>query len=558
MKNASESSLAVKEVALPATKKHVTEAQNWKEDADDAKEAINAQTLNEIDQAIARCRELYSDPLMSERTQHEYEKMLNELRADGEVEKVRENIGYLMATLNKAERYKHSFGSMLHNATEKGWISSESEAKWWNRFHDPSVVEWTRKEWVEKEFPKLLANWQAVAEKRDDVLKLAEKRGLTGKDIPELGILLSKDLFLSRNYFMRKDLTSRVKALILAHDKNKKPFLTFIRKELEGWADEGIMHRSKVGEWMERVMESDNPEAFASKVLYPFKKNWEAVRQDFDRLNSAMDVEGIPRGFRPVQPDKFLLMNYKQRTSYVSLAWIRLEGAAEEDKKLAAYKLKIRHNLDTEDFEGAEKDLAVAFSIKADDRELLSMQEYIASHKPEKEEDENEEESPNPQKLADEMRQCLDTITDPKLWSVYVKALSSGPAVFNRLSQVMGNRVWLHEVANWDEAEEQKRLAYLRSTKQQEKGILLDMELMGEEGVLSEISSHADSGGGKTPPNLSADEYWGYWATFIPSIPYSQHQSIVKNVNWRLKKNLRELNRLGFSFSSHGPLQSLN
>jgi len=520
--------------------------------------AEQARTMQEIDRAIARCRELYRDPLLSESTQRAYESMLSELRAEGAVTKVRENIGYLMDTLRKAEKHKNKFDSMLSEAIDRQWISKESKSKWWDRFNDPTVLEWNRSEWIDKEFPKIISNWKDVAEKRDDMIALAAKKGLTAKEIPELS-KLEKSSFLSMHYLARKDQVARVKALILAYDKNKVPFIGFIQKELESWAKEGIMHASKVGEWMERVMDSSDPESFASKVLYPFKSNWQAVRQDFDRLNTAMDKEGIPRGFRPVKPDQFLLMNYKQRTSYMSLAWIRLENAEEADKKLAALKLRVRHNLDTKDYEGAQEDLDIALSECPTDRELLSMQTYLASQEEETEEDEaKEKESPDPAKLVDEMRQCLDTIPNPKVWNIYNKALSSGSGVFNRLTQVWGNRVWLHEVANWDEEEEQKQLAYLRATKQQGKGILLDMDTMGEEGVLSEISSHADTGGGKTPPNLSADEHWGYYASFIPPIPYNEHLSIAKNVNWRLKKNLRELNRLGYVFTSHGPLQSLN
>lgn len=528
--------------------------------------------LQHIDQAIARCRELLQTPLFNERTRREYEKMLRELRQDREVEKVDGNIGYLMQAKNDAESYKNSFFEQLNEAVAKEWISSESRTRWESRFNDPNVLEWTRKEWILNEFPKMMKGWKETAEKRAEVEKLAKTHGLTAKQIPELADILNVKGLLSHHYLSRKNKIDKAMALILAYNKEKTGFLRYIEKELEDAADAGWIHRSKVGEWMERVMKNGNPEAFASKILFPFIKNWKETKDEFDRLNLALDRQGVPRGFRPVKEHDFLLMKYKQRTSYCVLAWIRLENAPESEKALASARLRIRHNLDTKDWEGAEEDLTAALKQWPDNRELLSMQTFLRQHRPE--EESVEKETPDPQVLLSSLRGMLSLING-ELHPMYVQAAMAGPKVFNRFLQINYNRVWVHEHSYLDPSREIENAQdefnhamteqYMRHghSKTIEHNIvdgktaakeairyegrkpqMLYMGKLGQSAVMQAVKDNADNDG------------FGHGTSIIPKeTPYAVHARIVKNLHYPMKTALRQLDRMGYRFTAAGSPQ---
>jgi len=530
------------------------------EDLDDPRET---DAIREIDDAIVRCRGLLQNPLISDRTRREYDRMFEELRAERNVGWMRQNVSLLAKTIGKAQSYKEKFTRQLNEAVRNKWISTESKEKWWNRFNDPNLLELERKSWIEDDkgsdsLKGMMDRWKAVAEKRAEVEKLAKEKGITAKDIPELNDVLNVEAFLSFHYQTRVHKVAKVRSLILAHKENKTTFITFIEAELEGAVSAGYMHTSKVGEWMERVMDSKEPEKFAAKVLYPFMKNWREVKADFDRLNDALDRQGIPRGFRPVNATDFLLMDYKKRTSYCAFAWLQLEdseGEYETDKRLSALKLQIRYHLNEEDWEMAEDKLGDAEHIRSDDRELQSMREYLKCHRVEEQDDAKEPLDPNA--LQKDMRTMVDMIPDNKTRAITSKALTEGPAVFARWKQTMYNLVWLHEVARWSDQDVKQRIDLVRTTKNQpKKGHFIDIESMEPDEVIREVRLHADENAGKTPPNLSADEHWGYWANAVTSMPYPEHRAVVKGINWKLMRNLRSLHKSGHRYTETEELKA--
>lgn len=547
---------------------------------DDGAEATNAaearedrEKLRTIDDAISRCRELLRNPLFNDRTRRDYDKMFHELREERRVEWMRDNVGYLIDTIGKAESYKQRFANDLNKAVAQNWISRESMSRWWDRFNDPNVLEYERKAWLEKEFPAMLKNWQETAEKRTAVEKLARERGLTAKDIPELADIFNVKGLLSQHYLSRKNKIDKAMALVQAHKKDKKTFLRFIEKELDDAVSAGWMHGSKVGAWMERVMNSDDPEAFASKVLHPFLKNWKEARADFDRLNKALDRQGVPRGFRPVNEDDFLLMDYKQRTSYCALAWIRLEDAEESDRKLASAKLRIRHNLDTKDWEGAEEDIGRALGEWPDNRELHSMKTFLDSHRP-KEESAEKKERPDPDGILRNLRSMFSSIQG-ELHPMYVEAALAGPKVFNRFLQISYNRVWVHEngyadpsteiVNARDEFNQAMTEQYMKhghsngiehnivdgATAAEEairyeskKPQMLYVGTLGRNAVMEAVKDNADN------------EDFGYGTSLVPkNTHYDIQARIVKNLHYPMKSALRQLDAMGYRFTPAGGLR---
>ncbi len=552
-------------------KKQQDEAENTEETEEEVAQ------LHQIDEAIEQCRTLYRSPLISERTRSAYEDDWQTLRAKRNVDWMRGNVTFLLHALSEAESYRTQFEASLNEAVSKKWISAESRERWWDRFYDPNVLEWDRKEWLEKELPDIRRGWEKTADERSSVLALAKKEKLTAKDIPELADLENIDAFLSFHYLTKIDKTATVKALVLARIKHKENFIGFVRKELEDWAKAGWMHRTKIGPWMKRVMESDDPDEFATKTLWPFKHNWMEVRKDFDRLNTAMDAQGIPRGFRPVKPDRFLLMDYRQRTSYCALAWIRLENAAEEDKELASLKLSIRHNLDTKDWEGANIDLKKAKKMRGNDRELLSMETFLRCHRTDTtdnvaSDEQKEEESPDPQKLVDDLRSIIGSIPGSLGW-LYQHAAQDGIETLSCLQQIVGNGPWAEEHGFTSEADKVRNMYDKRNKEATKNGdiegiahVILDGETatenvinddcdtaqylymgkMGREAVLQKVKKNA------------GNQSFRYWSILVPSdLSLAMQSEIARNRHFPMKATLRKLNGLGYRFTLSGKVERL-
>lgn len=529
--------------------------------------------LQTIDEAIGECRTLLRNPLFSDKTRREYDKMFDELRAKRKVEQARENIGYLIAALNQAESYQDTFVKDLDEAVKQQWISPESRARWWDRFNDPNTLEWARKEWLRNEFPEMKQRWKEAAEKRERIVALANEQELTAKEIPALANILNQKAFLSLHYLSRKDQLARAEALMKAHTEDEKKFLSFIEHELDDWADAGYMHPSKVGEWMNRVINSDDPKHFASTVLYLFKNNWKEARENFDELNDAMDAQGIPRGFRPVKENDFLLMNYKQRTSYCAHAWLRLENVEDENKELAKLKLRIRYSLDTKDWDDADEDVQKASAIRSDDRELQSMRTFLECHRAEAKE-KKEKESLEPKQLLSNMRQMMLQIP-AGLRSMYIQAFESSKGVAKRFLQVSGNHEWVVTHGYADEADniknaqsdynKQKTREYVDHghTRDFERNIIhgdtattdairddcskAQMLYLGSDGqnaLMEKIERNADN------------EQFGYWTTLVPmDVSYELHRRVIVDLHWPLKNCLNQLDALGYRFTMTGDLE---
>lgn len=553
-------------------------ADDKKEDERNKEELEEEAVLEKIDDAIDECRRLYASPLISQKTREEYEKSWEELRSQKKVEWMQENVGYLMNALREANSYREHFGLTLDEAVRDKLISTESRDRWWGRFYDSNVLEWNRKHWMEKEFSKIQKGWKETAEKREDVLKLAAKNGLTKREIPELSDLDTIDAFLSFHYLTKIDKTSTVKALILAHIKGKERFIGDVRKELNDWAKAGWLHKTKVGPWLERVMKSPDPETFATDTLWPCMQNWKETREDFDRLNAVLDGQDIPRGFTPVKDDAFLLMNYKQRTSYCALAWLRLQNVKEENKEMARLKMRIRHNLDTGFWPGAEDDLKDALKRSDDDRELLSMQEYLQCHRSDTRKTEAvEEPDPSPQELVNNLRVMFAQIPGSLRW-LYENAAMDGPQVLHRMMQIVGNGPWAVEHGYTSEADKlknmrdkanrQKTAAFMKGsvsdglehkildgetateeaiTDDCTKAQYIYMSKMGRDAVLQKVRQNADN------------ESFGYWSILEPTdISLGIQNGIVKSLHYPLKSALRQLHALGYRYTHSGRAESKN
>lgn len=482
--------------------------------------------------------------------------MLEELQEEGNLQYIEENSRFLDQTIAEAEQYKNEFYMKIDMAERKQWISRKSALRWKQRFHADNVLEWERKQWVtdsksESAFPAMYNRWQKAARTRQEAVKLADTLRIDKAMRKEWADVLSVQSFLDMHYDERMHRASSLYAQLIAMQKSQIDSYKQASAMLMDAASpsKGFLHRSKVGPWLLRVMQSDDPVQYIDSVLVPCMERWEAVWKDYQNIQQALQTQRPHRSFTPVKPDAFLRMKYKKRTSYCALAWAQLQdsgNAYETNKLLAGLKLGIRRHLNTQDWEEAKKLLAVATKESPEDPELAEMQQYILAH-----EEESGTETERPEELLQNMRALVARVSSAEVQQLLNRALESGPSVFNRLAQVWSNRVWLREVGGWDEQKEQEQLG---SNNQ----YMLDMRKVGTGTILHNVASHADEHAGSGATNLSANEHWGYWATLIPPIPYAEHRAIYTGTMWKLKKMLRSLHKQGVAYTSYGSAPSAN
>ncbi len=305
-----------------------------------------------------------------------------------------------LASIDEAERNK--------------WIAPVSAAKWRARLKEGTWLE--KRAFIENTLPEYKQNWERLAKDHKDVLNREKGLGLKEedtKDIPDLAVLHSA-AFLngSLNYSERRHLVDKAIACVKAHerDKGKKPTESKEMRTLFGDAKAmlekaasasnpklRILAPEKVGSWLRRIFESnasrENIAHFINgrdnatePTLAKLMKNWAKVRGQFDRVEREREKKGTPASFHFVSLDVFLgNRNFDQREAYVQEALHRLEamdmiGGEREDF------LRIRHELDAEDWEGAHALIAQVSwqSLNPTDRKKLSsMQEYLKQHRPE-------------------------------------------------------------------------------------------------------------------------------------------------------------------------------
>ena len=465
------------------------------------------------------------------------------------------------------------FMDRLLDECNKGVISVRVVQDLSQKFRDEHADYKARESYIQSILPKRIEEWRKVKRQRDRLLKHRNLPSLTNAQVLNLKLFLNEKSFLDLKYPERKGLADAVEAALTACDQGMELRHEEARKELEGYVHQGFMHASKVGSWMLRIFKKNStPEEidlFMKKVVRPNALRWEEARDKFLDLEETMDKNGTPRGMPRISLEEFLLKTYKQKTSYLSLLELRLEDIPEKNQRLAALKLSIRHNLDTEDWEGAEEELRDAMRIGPDDRELRSMRAFIRNHRPNN--GTKQKENPDPTKILEDMRTMIHAMPTDLQW-LYTRAAMDGPLVFNQLLRLSYNRVWVHEhgyatqAADVQNAEDEHNKTLTRHYMEEGHSRLFERNIidgdtsaegairdkctkpqmlyvgsMGKEATLRKIRKNAEDWG------------FGYWTTLIPDgVDFSIHRSIVKEQHHRLKSGMRMLDRMGYRYTSSG------
>ena len=531
----------------------------------------------QIEGYITEGRTIYHHRLVSYKTREDYEKMWQEMKVKREVKEMSENSRFMYEMITEAESYERRFKLQLGEAVKQKWIGKKTQDNWMKRFNNPNLPEWERKKWVQEEFPQYLTGWEGTANVRKEVWKLAKELKVNEKDVPELkGVLKIQD-FLSLHFHDRKHKIHTAKAALLAHKKNEQALLGEVRNTLETAEQNGYIHSSKVGPWMRRVMESGNPKEFLKAVLRPYINNWMKVRGRFDVVTPQLkDRKDITRGFKQINVNQFLLLEFEQRIAYVEEAESRLESDVNEPGKLAGLRLDIRHAMDTGDWEYAELLLIEARKLDPDDKAVRSMGRYLETHRTDQQEEEGVDEKTEKKNSGMEalikLREIMQQLP-PNMRTMTEKALNSPKAnTLKRLWQGYYNVHWVitHGYSTPEMDKEQGESEW--NKEQTENRIANGHQWTHERNIIkgSTTNTMGIRDECKKPQQIytnregltetykaferNADNpQFGYWTSIVDDeIPYESLREAVTNHMWAIRQNARILRESGLMYSSHG------
>ncbi len=443
--------------------------------------------------------------------------------------------------------------------------------RWDKRFRDSGVDYKSKEGFIQGAFAEYMQNWKRVAREREDVLASAKKKNIDLAAHPELADLLHENTFLEMDYHERTGLVKRAASFVLAKENGMEKPWKEMRTFLTGLTigDAPCLHSSKIGTWLLRMQKActtpDDIETFKETILLPFVANWQEARSRFDVLHKP---GALPRGFPTVSVKKFLLWDYDKRISYLEYVEGSKISEGNNSTTLDKQKKEVRYDLNTKDWEGAEKHLNTLLEEYPDDADLLSMQKYLDGHRWE-EAAVNDKEKENPQEYLDTIHALLGNANPALATKVYRPALKKGSKTLRRTNQLLYNRVWVRNRGYSNDQDEvmhansdfnrKKTKEYVDDghTQQFERNVIHG-ETATEDAVRDECKSpqalYVDTDNFQPVINKIHDnrdnENFGYWTTaFLTDVSFDAQATDVKNIQRPLLIALRKLEAAGYAYT---------
>jgi len=485
--------------------------------------------------------------------------------------------------VEEAKQMSQHFLADVQMAEEQEWISQDSAKRWRERLHTRSS-DWQSTKAFLLEFNKsYLKNWKELHTKKQSLMKKVQKLGVTSKQVPELADIEKKD-FNDRHYSDRLNTIAIASAALAVFESGTAKNGVLFKKaqaKLEATASSGAMSKQKIGKWLESLFHKNRTPAEIEKILTGTLEQyigaWTKVRYRFDLAGDQMKKHGIPQGFDLLSPGKFLELDFPQRESYVEEAERAMQTSLKgpSDKPIDQLKLRIRHELQVKDWEGAEELMAEAWTIaeENDRQELRSMETYLKQFRKIDEEERAPGESVQ-QTLAS-LRETLSEVPG-SVQVLYMEAMQRGYDTLSALTSQMYNLVWCHRNGYLDgHKEEVLYNASFRETEEiVEKGHRQrGLENINLDSVDAENKSdamrpynrtwaptlyHMNSANGSSRARY-LEELRGknaardYWSTLrLTNISYEKQAYLVSTVHHRLKSGMRKLRDAGVGFSLFG------
>lgn len=285
--------------------------------------------------------------------------------------------------------YYMDFLPVIQEARRKNYISSASLDNWMKRFKDPHTSYKTKEYWIQHQFKGFLDNWRQTTEERERLLTDPALKNISPQQA-DVKKLLDEKAFLSLHYDKRSDLLAKVRAAILANEKNRGDLYMQAKSQLNKAVTRKVMSATKVGQWLERIFKSNASKtkideflhgSSKSKCLSDLIQNWTDVKRRYDIMTDKIKMRGrsSARGLYVMSPEQFLNMHYDQRLKYVTELEYRLNDSKDVRDELPEF-LKIRHALDMKDWDLAEEEMMEAEKLPLSDanrQRLGSMKDYL-------------------------------------------------------------------------------------------------------------------------------------------------------------------------------------
>ncbi|MCI0705596.1 MAG: hypothetical protein L0241_31435, partial [Planctomycetia bacterium] len=403
-------------------------------------------------------------------------------------------------------------------------------------------------------------------------------KALTSTDMKDIAVLLDEKKFLELHYTKKVSMLAEARAVLKAKKAGKALLLKETRSVLEAAAAAGYISGTKVGPWLEHVIAGKR----TLGELKDFVKDWAKVRYRYDEVSRKMSEGKVPQGLQRISEETFLNLSYGQRLSYVEEAERRLhiETGTPKDTPIQDLKGKVRHALDTENWEEAEHFLAKAWPLavsEEDIHELQSMEKYLRSFGKKSDAKEGTkdagEEIRNAYKEIDTVLSLLPVGLQP----IYRKALMKGADCLQCVTTTVYNRTWCQERGYLTESlEDRLREKSITETAERlrpageghhdgvennfidgfHQPAVRDKGIGPQNVFLS--GSGADAFVEKADANKSTWSFW-YWTNLIvDGVSAGQNTHVAYSLNHRIKRAARTLQRHGLLWSEFGPPISLN
>ena len=470
------------------------------------------------------------------------------------------------------------FEKELESAVQNKLISADSKKKWIARFMDPTVNMKAKEYFVKSQFPSYVAAWKKVHKERDALVKDPTLKLVTEKDWKQLGVFTDDTKFRALHFDAKEGLVAEARAAITAHKEGKLVLHKETRSVLQSAAAAGYISKNKIGPWTEHVLSGERSLA----ELKNFIKDWAKVRFRYDKVEATMLKERVPQGLQRLSEEKFLALTYEQRASYVNEAERRLhiQNSNPKDTPFQDAKGKVRHALDTENWEEARFFLSKAWPLaesSEDNAELQSMEKLLKSFGDAGDSESSSEDAAKEIAWAREEIDTVMALLPPSYQKLYSKALVHGAACLQCVTTCVYNRTWCQERGYLTEGLEDR----LRSKSIEEtearlrpsgpghgdgyennfvdgfKQPAIRPKGIGPQNVFSSGSA-AGAFVDEANANKNCWSFW-YWTNYIDKdVSAGKNAYVSYNLNHRIKRAARALDRHGMTYHSVGPLSSLN
>lgn len=473
----------------------------------------------------------------------------------------------------------HKFFTLLSQATtgSERLISESSKQRWIARYRNARFKE--VEYFVDHQFPQFLEEWKKAVHERKELLQNPKTQTLHTDDVPEIAQFFDEETFLNLKYAQKKNLIAHVRAALRSQKLDLQTFHRDTQEQLRNWSSGPyrFLSPTKVGLWLERIFRGNHSlterRAFRAGTMETYKKEWMKLRAQFDVIRREMHTKGIPQGFWLVELDEFLGWHYAQRRSYIGEASRRLRASSEkQDPALTCLKMDIRHDLDSGDWDGAERLIQKVQTQYGNDLDIASMATFLEHHRTDNPQEQSH--NPDPQNILMELRTIASKLPSP-LQGLYIQAMSEGYDIFRALTVLMYNRVWLHEKGRYLSEEKEVEQVQNRENKKKTRTYIISGHSQeieynivsgdtANEGAIREENPTAQvvfmgSGGDEAVLSHARKQRHNqedgargflYQTSVIPTeVSYAAHKQVVDHYHYPLKRGLRILEKHNMSFS---------